>query len=211
MKALDIKMLRDLRRMWSQALTVARGGASGVAGRVTFLSAVESLEAARARFYTEARFADVFADLVRAPDSVAATLNTLAGVAQVQTTIEHTVRIDLEGTTEPAIGRLIGLDSRAPTALNIVSVRLGRMPNGAMGERSAPTGTEIEAGGGARCASPAQPCPPNTYLPGCTGHPTPRGSAPSGSTRPRWPQRWICAGPSIGSQSDWRRNPAHRL
>ena len=145
MKALDIKMLRDLRRMWSQALTVALVVASGVAGVVTFLSAVESLEAARARFYAEARFADVFADLVRAPDSVAATLNTLAGVAQVQTTIEHTVRIDLEGTTEPAIGRLIGLDSRAPTALNTVSVRLGRMPNGAMGEPSAPTGTEIEA------------------------------------------------------------------
>ena len=145
MKALDIKMFRDLLRMWSQALTVALVVASGVAGIVTFLSAVESLEDARTRFYSEARFADVFADLVRAPDSVAATLSALPGVAQVQTTIEHIVRLDLEDTTEPAMGRLIGLDARVPAALNLVNVRLGRAPDGSTGERSAPTGSEIEA------------------------------------------------------------------
>ena len=57
-KALDRKLLRDLRRMWSQALTIALVVASGVGGFVTSLSAVDSLALARDRFYADGRFAD---------------------------------------------------------------------------------------------------------------------------------------------------------
>ena len=64
MKALDRKLLRDLRAMWSQVLTIALVVASGVAGFITTLSAVDSLALARDRFYAEARFADVFALVV---------------------------------------------------------------------------------------------------------------------------------------------------
>jgi putative ABC transport system permease protein len=52
-KALDRKLLRDLRLMWSQALTIALVVASGVGGFVTSLSAVDSLALARDRFYAE--------------------------------------------------------------------------------------------------------------------------------------------------------------
>ena len=51
MKALDRKLLRDLRRMWSQALTIALVVASGLGGFITTLSAVESLALARDQFY----------------------------------------------------------------------------------------------------------------------------------------------------------------
>ena len=37
MKALDRKLLRDLRRMWSQALTIALVVASGLGGFITTL------------------------------------------------------------------------------------------------------------------------------------------------------------------------------
>ncbi|MDZ5461412.1 hypothetical protein [Azohydromonas lata] len=47
MKALDLKLLRDLRRLWSQALTIALVVASGVGGFLTSLSAVDSLARAR--------------------------------------------------------------------------------------------------------------------------------------------------------------------
>ena len=43
MKTLDRKLLRDLRLMWSQALTIALVVASGIGGFVTSLSAVDSL------------------------------------------------------------------------------------------------------------------------------------------------------------------------
>ena len=104
MKALDRKVLRDLRLMWSQALTIALVVASGIAGFITTLSAVESLQLARDRFYAEGRFADIFAGIKRAPRAAATALAELPGVADVQTTIEQIVRIELPGSADAVIG-----------------------------------------------------------------------------------------------------------
>jgi len=125
-KVLDRKLVRDLRLMWSQALTIALVVASGVGGFVTSLSAVDSLAAARDAFYERARFADVFAELRRAPESVLPALLAIPGVADAQATIEHTVRIDLPGVGDPILGRLIGVDPRTPPRLNRVTVRAGQ-------------------------------------------------------------------------------------
>ena len=126
MKALDRKLLRDLRLMWSQVLTIALVVASGVGGFITTLSAVDSLELARDRFYAIGRFADVFASVKRAPNALTQTLLTLPGVADVQTTIEQIVRIELPGVADPVIGQLIGVDPQAPMRMNRVTLRNGR-------------------------------------------------------------------------------------
>ncbi len=126
MKALDRKLLRDLRLMWSQALTIALVVASGVSGFITTLSAVDSLELARDRFYASGHFADVFASVKRAPNALTQTLLALAGVADVQTTVEQFVRMDLPGVADPIIGQLIGADSRIPTRMNRVTLRNGQ-------------------------------------------------------------------------------------
>lgn len=133
MRALDRKLLRDLRLLWSQALTIALVVASGVAGFLTTLSAVDSLALARDRYYADDRFADLFAAVVRAPDALAAQLRALPGVADVQTTVEHTVRVELPGTSDPIMGHLIGVDPLRPPRMNRVSLRSGRMldPEGA--------------------------------------------------------------------------------
>jgi putative ABC transport system permease protein len=125
-KALDRKLLRDLRLMWSQALTIALVVASGIGGFITSLSAVESLALARDRFYAEGRFADVFASVKRAPNALEAVLREVPGVADVQTTIEHVVRIEIEGVADPIIGQLIGVDPRQPARMNRVTLRSGR-------------------------------------------------------------------------------------
>ena len=96
MRALDRKLLRDLRALWSQALTIALVVASGIAGFVTTLSAIDSLELARDRFYASGRFADVFGAVKRAPDALAARLRAVPGVADVQTTTEFAVRVTRE-------------------------------------------------------------------------------------------------------------------
>ncbi|HEY6513570.1 MAG TPA: ABC transporter permease [Burkholderiaceae bacterium] len=127
MKALDRKLLRDLRLMWSQALTIALVVGSGIGGFITPLSAVDSLEQARDAYYVAGRFADVFAVVKRAPQSLADVLRGLPGVADVQTTTEMAVRVEIEGKTDPIIGQLIGLDARHPQRLNRVSVRQGRL------------------------------------------------------------------------------------
>lgn len=126
MQALDRKLLRDLRLMWSQALTIALVVASGTGGFITTLSAVDSLALAREDFYRQGRFADVFASVKRAPDALAATLRATPGVADVQTTTEMLVRITLAGTSDPVIGQLIGVDRRQPPRMNRLTLRSGR-------------------------------------------------------------------------------------
>lgn len=124
---LDRKLLRDLRRMWSQALTIALVVACGIGGFLTSLSAVDSLDLARARFYADGRFADVFAGVRRAPNTLAERLREIPGVADVQATHEEIVRVSLPGLADPIIGQLIGLDRQRPHRMNLVSLSSGRM------------------------------------------------------------------------------------
>ncbi len=128
MKALDRKLLRDLRALWSQALTIALVVASGIGGFVTSLSAVDSLARARDDFYAEAHFADLFGGVKRAPDALAAQLAAQPGVAEVQTTVEQVVRVEIPGVPDPILGQLIGLDARRPHSLNRVALASGRLP-----------------------------------------------------------------------------------
>ena len=140
MKALDRKVFRDLRLLWSQAITIALVVASGIAGFVACLSAVGSLDLARQRFYESGRFADVFAAVKRAPDAWAGRMAGIDGVADVQTTVEANARVTVPGSADPVIGQLIGLDSREPQRLNRVSLRAGRFP-----DTAARPGGELEA------------------------------------------------------------------
>jgi putative ABC transport system permease protein len=128
--ALRKKLWRDLGLMWSQALTIALVVASGVAGFVTTLSAVDSLQLARDRFYASGRFADVFTSVKRAPLALVPRVQALPGVADVQVTTEYAVRIQLEGVHDPIIGQLIGVPRDAPQRMNRVELRGGRTDGG---------------------------------------------------------------------------------
>jgi putative ABC transport system permease protein len=140
MKALDRKVLRDLRLLWSQALTIALVVASGIAGFVACLSAVESLSVARDRFYEAERFADVFVSAKRAPQSVAERLLQIHGVVDAQPGVEAMARVTVPGSSDPVIGQLIGHDSLSPPRLNRVVLRGGRFP-----EAGARRGDTLEA------------------------------------------------------------------
>jgi len=135
-KALDRKLLRDLRLLWSQALTIALVVASGIGGFLTSLSAVDSLALARDRFYASDRFADVFAGVKRAPNALAEVIRDVPGVADVQTTIEQIVRIEIPGLPDPIIGQLIGMDTRHPPHMNRVTVSSGRGLDAESGPRA---------------------------------------------------------------------------
>ena len=140
MKALDRKVLRDLRLLWSQALTIALVVASGIGGFTATLSAVDSLANARDEFYAAARFADVFAMVKRAPDAMAQRLAEVPGVVDVQTTVEAFARVTVPGSTDPVMGRLIGIDEREPQRLNQLRLRSGQWP-----QAGSHAGGELEA------------------------------------------------------------------
>lgn len=154
MRALDRKLLRDLRLLWSQALTIALVVGSGVAGFLSTLSAVDSLAAARDGYYAKAHFADVFATVRRAPLSVVPALASAPGVAEVQVTVEQTVRIALPDSDDPVLGHLIGLDPAQPPRLNQPSLRTGRWPAASTGGAQALEAVVSEAFANARGLAP---------------------------------------------------------
>ena len=135
MKALNRKLLRDLRLMWSQALTIALVVASGIGGFITSLSAVESLAQARDDFYADAHFADLFAGVKRAPDALSMQLAAQPGVAEVQTRIEQVVRVELRD----ARMRLMETRDSQHTqeVVDALAVAVGAHPAGAAGMKRA--------------------------------------------------------------------------
>jgi len=78
MRALDKKLLRDLARLWVQSLAIALVMACGVATLVLAVGVYRSLEQTREAYYERYRFGDVFATAVRAPNSLAERIATIA-------------------------------------------------------------------------------------------------------------------------------------
>jgi putative ABC transport system permease protein len=128
MTAINRKLLRDLWHLRGQVVAIALVVACGVATVVTSRTAYESLTLSRADYYARYRFADVFAQLKRAPEAVAAKLAAIPGVAAIQTRVVFDVTLDVPGLAEPATGRLIAVPERGRPALNDLALRRGRYP-----------------------------------------------------------------------------------
>lgn len=129
MKALDRKLWRDLRQLWSQVLTIALVVASGVAGCLATFSAWDALSWTRQTYYAQARFADVFSTLKRAPVALLPRIAAIPGVAQVQDGVVQGIQVFLPGVQDPIRGQLTAIDPGAPSHLNRVSLREGHWPS----------------------------------------------------------------------------------
>jgi putative ABC transport system permease protein len=127
MSLLDLKLFRDLHALKSQALAVALVMACGLAMMIMTRSLILSLNTARAAYYEDHRFAQVFASLKRAPQSVADRIAALPGVAAVETSVAMQVTLDLPGLLQPANGLINSLPDRREPALNRPFLRAGRL------------------------------------------------------------------------------------
>lgn len=126
LSALNRKLLRDLRGQWGQAAAIALVLACGVAAFVMAVNTLGSLRRTQQAYYERYRFAQVFAHLKRAPDSLAAQVEDVPGVAQVQTRIVMPATLDVPGMVEPASARLISVPDRPAPMLNGLFLRNGR-------------------------------------------------------------------------------------
>src|SRR3989304_8545814 len=97
--SLDRKLLRDLSQMKGESFAIAVVIAAGVATFVNSRTILHSLELTRSTFYERYRFADVFARVKRAPDSMADRLAQISGVAQVETRV-----VELGAVGGPRVG-----------------------------------------------------------------------------------------------------------
>ncbi len=128
MSALNKKLLRDMVRLWAQALAIALVMASGVTTLILAVGAYRSLEETRSAYYERYRFADIFASAKRAPRFVEQQILEISGVATAQVRISEFALLDIEGMEQPATGRALSLPDRRDAKLNRIYLRKGRIP-----------------------------------------------------------------------------------
>jgi putative ABC transport system permease protein len=126
--AIDRKLLRDLWRMRGQAVAIALVAMCGIATLVTMRGSYEALLTAQETYYEHYRFADVFANLKHAPQSLLARVREIPGVNEVDDRVVFNASLDVPGLDEPASGRLVSLPEQPGTGLNRVHLRFGRLP-----------------------------------------------------------------------------------
>ena len=127
LSALNKKLLRDMWHIWPQAVAVALVLASGVATFILAVGAYRSLDETRSLYYANHQFADVFALLTRAPNSLADQIAAIPGVATAETRIWKYALLDIEGMSEPATGVAISLPDYQDGKLNRLFLRQGRL------------------------------------------------------------------------------------
>lgn len=129
MRALDAKLLRDLRRLWAQGLAIGLVLACGVMVLVLAQGASRSLMETRDAWYERHRFAEVFVGVTRAPRELLDTIAHLPGVALVEARVGFGAVVDIDGLDAPAMARFLSLPAAGEAMLNVPLVRQGRLPD----------------------------------------------------------------------------------
>lgn len=129
MSVLDRKLLRDVWALRGQVVTIALLIGAGVAVLVMSVSSFLSLRGAQEAFYAESRFAEVYAEVKRAPRTLLARIAEIPGVAMVEGRVGGEARMDWPGAEMPVAGRVLSLPaSGGQPALNRLRLLAGRLP-----------------------------------------------------------------------------------
>ncbi|MFQ5642754.1 MAG: ABC transporter permease [Thiogranum sp.] len=128
MRAITRKLWRELWQMRGQALAIALVILSGVAIFVMSLSTLDSLYLTRQNYYQDYRFAELFAELKRAPHGLQARIRDLPGVDRVETRVIALVKLDLPDFADPVTGKLVSLPDQGEPLMNRLYLRRGRLP-----------------------------------------------------------------------------------
>lgn len=193
---IDRKLIREIWGMKGQVLAIAIVIASGVAAYVLSVSTSQALKTSQHQFYTDYRFADVYANFKRAPTSIVSRVKAIDGINQVETRVVANTRLTLKGFSDSVTAQLVSLGMNGDISLNQVYLRQGRLPNPNSSDEAVLSdafakahhlqlGTEMEIlinGGPSKVT--ARTVPPNPgWIPSCTsGSPSVR-SYPSATTR----------------------------
>lgn len=137
MKTLDHKVWRELVHMRGQMLAILLVLGCGIAAFVAMISNLQALERSMERYYEHNHFADVFARVVRAPQSLERRISELPGVAQVETRLVWDVTLSVQDFPEPVTGRIISMPERPDEGLNRLVLRAGRLPQPDRGDEVA--------------------------------------------------------------------------
>ncbi len=129
MQALDKKLLRDFRRLWVQALAIALVLACGVAILLTAFGMYRALDETRRAYYERNRFADVFVQARRVPDSLLPELRAIPGIMSLEPGIVGDAILDLPDRVVTAVGHIIALPDDNAHLLNVPILQTGQYPD----------------------------------------------------------------------------------
>ncbi|MDA8744616.1 FtsX-like permease family protein [Rubripirellula amarantea] len=128
MRKLDQKLVRDLIHLKAQAFAIILVIAAGVATFVMSMCSYQSLLWSKNYFYREFRFAEVFAETRRAPNTLMPRIEEISGVAAAESRLVYDVLLDIPEMKEPAVARLISIPRSGECKLNRLYISRGRMP-----------------------------------------------------------------------------------
>jgi putative ABC transport system permease protein len=144
---LDHKLARDIAAMRGQVFTIALLVAAGVAVFVGSVSTYVSLRAGCDEFYADARFPQVFVTMKRAPLSLVARLNTIAGIVAIEPRIVREVIVDWPAASQPVSARIISLSRAGDEQLARLHLRQGTAPEAGSAHAAAVNEAFAEANG----------------------------------------------------------------
>ena len=114
--------------MKGQALAIAMVVGGGVATYILSASTLDSLQRTQSRFYQEYHFADGFAALKRAPESVRARIEEIPGVQFVQTRVTAPANLEMENYRDPIAALIVSIPDGEQPVLNRLHLKSGRLP-----------------------------------------------------------------------------------
>ena len=129
MRALTRKLQRDGWHYRSQIGAIALVMASGVALFISMRSMHGYLRDRQASYYADYHFADVFAQVKRAPAAVANRLRAIPGVEGLESRVVSLAVLDVPRLPEPATGWLVSIPEEPRPMLNGIVLRSGRYPS----------------------------------------------------------------------------------
>ncbi|MEL7152910.1 MAG: ABC transporter permease, partial [Pseudomonadota bacterium] len=127
--AIDIKLLRDFRRLSVQGLAIALVLAAGVTVILMSVGMSRALEETLQTYYDRHRFAQVFASARRAPVTLLQEIQAIDGVATIEAQVRGYAVLDLPGRSDPATGLLISRPEFGEQRLNVPLLRSGHWPD----------------------------------------------------------------------------------
>lgn len=129
MRALNRLLIRELLALRAQAVTIGLVVACGVAAFVACFATYDSLQASRDQYYSQARFADLFVNVRRAPRSLIDSVQNIRGIEALQARLQYAAPLRLNAVNDLLFARLISLpESSFSTQVNRLTLRQGRWP-----------------------------------------------------------------------------------
>jgi putative ABC transport system permease protein len=125
--ALNQKLLRDIWKIKTQLAAIILVMAAGIAVFILMFGVLDSLKLTRDTYYDRYQFADAFASLKRAPESVSQRIREIEGVRTVTSRVTYSITLQIPEMIEPASGKVISMPDGHRPLLNNLYLRSGRM------------------------------------------------------------------------------------